>query len=81
MKHGVLIPAVVFLVSTTAGAFPAGSGGGSSSDSENASIEGWLALGAAALVAGILIWDVVRGFGEKPGRLSPRLHQQLTAPG
>ncbi len=64
MKHGVLIPAVVFLVSTTAGAFPTGSGGGSSSDSENASIEGWLALGTAALVAGILIWDVLRDSGE-----------------
>ena len=64
MKHGVLLLAVVFLLSTTAGAFPAGSGGGSSSGSEEESIEGWLALGAAALVAGFLIWDVLRDSGE-----------------
>lgn len=64
MKHCVLLLAVVFLVSTTAGAFPAGSGGGSSSGSEDESIEGWLALGAAALVAGFLIWDVLRDSGE-----------------
>ncbi|MFO7625763.1 MAG: hypothetical protein R6V62_00730 [Candidatus Fermentibacteraceae bacterium] len=64
MKHGVLISAVVFLVSTTASAFPAGSGGGSTSDSEDENIEGWLALGAAVLVAGFLIWDVVRDSGE-----------------
>lgn len=66
MKHGILLLAVVFLVSTTAGAFPAGSGSGSSSGSEDENIEGWLALGAAAMVAGLLIWDIVRDTEETP---------------
>lgn len=66
MKHGISALAVVFLVSATAGAFPAGSGGGSSSGSEDASIEGWLALGAASMVAGLLIWDILRDQGESP---------------
>lgn len=64
MKHGAVTLTVVFLVSATAGAFPAGSGGGSSSSAEDVNIEGWLALGAAVLVAGFLIWDVVRDSGE-----------------
>jgi hypothetical protein len=66
VKHGILLLAVVFLVSTTAGAFPAGSGSGSSSGSEDENIEGWLALGAAAMVAGLLIWDIVRDTEETP---------------
>lgn len=66
MKYGIIQLAVVFLVSATAGAFPSGSGGASSSDSEDASIEGWLAIGTAVLVASFLIWDIVRDSGETP---------------
>jgi len=66
VKQGAILLAVVFLVSTTAGAFPSGSGSGSSSDSSDESIEGWLALGAAAMVVGLLIWDVLRDNGETP---------------
>jgi len=66
VKQGAILLAVVFLMSTTAGAFPSGSGSGSSSDSADESIEGWLALGAAAMVAGLLIWDVLRDNGETP---------------
>lgn len=48
------------LLSLTAYAAPASSGGGGSSGSDDSNIDGWLALGAAAIVAGILIWDIFR---------------------
>ncbi len=38
---------------------PVGSGGGSSGSADGASFEGWLAIGAAVGVAGILIWDAI----------------------
>ncbi len=59
MKNGF---AAVLILLTALGSYgsPAGSGGGGSSSSDDSNLEGWFALGAAALVAGILIWDVIR---------------------
>lgn len=55
-----LIAAVMLLtLAASAWGTPAGSGGGTSSASEETNLEGWFAIGAAALVAGLLVWDII----------------------
>lgn len=60
-----LIPCILLTLLASAYAAPAGSGGGGSSPADDTSLEGWFALGAAALVAGILIWDIFRDSGDE----------------
>lgn len=56
MRPFLTAAAVVFFAAVV----QAGSGEGSSTTSQDGfELEGWIALGAAAAVAGILIWDVI----------------------
>lgn len=56
---GLTVLVMVLALAVSAYGTPAGSGGGTSSSSDDTNLEGWFALGAAALVAGLLIWDIV----------------------